>query len=49
VSVRASRLPPEVAAAKPPMSWSQEKLRQYATAQRDDWGAFIRAKGFDTR
>jgi len=31
------------------MSWSQEKLRQYATAQRDDWGAFIRAKGFDTR
>lgn len=49
VAVRASRLPPEVAAAKPPMSWSQEKLRQYATAQRDDWGAFIRAKGFDTR
>lgn len=49
VSVRASRLPPEVAAAKPPMSWSQEKLRQYAQAQRDDWGDFLRAQGFDTR
>lgn len=49
VGVRASRLPPEVAAAKPPMSWSQEKLRQYAQAQREDWGDFLRAKGFDTR
>jgi nitroreductase/FMN reductase [NAD(P)H] len=49
VAVRASRLPPEVAAAKPPMSWSQEKLKQYAQAQREDWGDFLRAKGFDTR
>ena len=49
VAMRASRLPPAVAAAKPPMSWSQEKLRQYAESQREDWGDFLRAKGFDTR
>lgn len=49
VSLRAARLPADVAAAKPPMSWSQEKLRQYAQAQRADWGEFLRAQGFDTR
>jgi nitroreductase/FMN reductase [NAD(P)H] len=27
--------------------WSEDKARQYATAQRADWGAFIRGKGFD--
>jgi FMN reductase [NAD(P)H] len=26
--------------------WSEDKVRQYATAERADWGAFVRAKGF---
>jgi FMN reductase [NAD(P)H] len=30
----------------PPLSWTEEKRRQYASPQRGDWGAFIRAKGF---
>lgn len=34
-------------AAKPPMTWSQEKCRQYATPQRADWGQFLRDRGFD--
>ena len=49
VAVRSARLPADAANAKPPMSWSQEKLRQYAQAQRQDWGEFLRTQGFDTR
>ena len=26
--------------------WSEDKARQYATPERTDWGAFVRAKGF---
>jgi nitroreductase/FMN reductase [NAD(P)H] len=26
--------------------WSEDKARQYATAQRADFGAFVRSKGF---
>ena len=26
--------------------WSEDKARQYATPQRADFGAFVRAKGF---
>ena len=26
--------------------WSEDKVRQYATPERADWGAFVRAKGF---
>jgi hypothetical protein len=29
--------------------WSEDKARQYATPQRADFGAFVRAKGFDLR
>lgn len=49
VSLSAFRLPADGVAAKPRMSWSQEKLRQYAQPQRADWGEFLRAQGFDTR
>lgn len=49
VAVRSARLPADAANAKPPMSWSQEKLKQYAQAQRQDWGEFLRTQGFDTR
>lgn len=31
---------------KPDYGWSDEKARQYADPQRDDWGAFVRARGF---
>jgi len=41
-----SRLPGLSPAALPP-SWSDEKAKQYATTQRADWGAFVRAKQFD--
>ena len=49
MAVRSARLPADAVTAKPPMSWSQEKLRQYAQAQRQDWGEFLRTQGFDTR
>ena len=26
--------------------WSEDKVRQYATPERADWGAFARKKGF---
>jgi len=26
--------------------WSEDKVRQYATPERADWGAFVRKKGF---
>lgn len=32
--------------AKPDYGWSDEKARQYADPQRDDFGAFVRSKGF---
>jgi hypothetical protein len=41
-----SRLP-GMSPTAPPPSWSDEKARQYATTQRADWGAFVRAKKFD--
>jgi nitroreductase len=28
-------------------SWSEERVRQYGSAQRADWGAFVRSRGFD--
>lgn len=34
------------AAAAPAGTWSQDKTRQYASTQRADWGAFLRAQGF---
>jgi nitroreductase len=33
--------------APAPASWSDERARQYATAQRPGWGAFVRSRGFD--
>jgi nitroreductase len=33
----------------PATAWSDERARQYAKAQREDWGDFVRAQGFDTR
>lgn len=44
VESRARHVP---AGGKPPMSWSQEKVRQYAEPQRADWGRFLRERGFD--
>ncbi len=35
------------ATGAPSAAWSDERTRQYATAQRADWGAFVRSKGFD--
>ena len=35
------------ASATTPRAWSDERVQQYATAQRDDWGKFVRAAGFD--
>jgi nitroreductase/FMN reductase [NAD(P)H] len=46
VAAQASRRPP---GAAPATAWSDERARQYATAQREDWGDFVRAQGFDTR
>ena len=37
---------PDRFAEKPDYGWSDDKARQYADPQRDDWGAFVRAKGF---
>jgi nitroreductase len=30
-----------------PPTWSEEKLKQYANAQRPNWGEFVRSKKFD--
>jgi hypothetical protein len=35
--------------AAPPRAWSTERLHQYSASQRDDWGRFVRAQGFDLR
>lgn len=32
-----------------PYGWSEDKARQYSVAEREGWGAFVRAKGFDLR
>jgi nitroreductase/FMN reductase [NAD(P)H] len=37
---------PDRFAEKPNYGWSDDKARQYADPQRNDWGAFVRAKGF---
>ncbi len=44
VAARARVLPP---GSPPPRSWSEERVRQYASPQRGDWGTFVRARGFD--
>lgn len=41
----ASAPPPAPVPAVGPR-WSDEKAKQYSVAQRADWGAFVRAKGF---
>lgn len=40
---------PEVFGTVEPYGWSEEKARHYATPEREGWGAFVRAKGFDLR
>jgi nitroreductase/FMN reductase [NAD(P)H] len=45
VAARARVLPP---GAPPPATWSEERVRQYASSQRADWGAFVRDRGFGT-
>lgn len=30
-----------------PSAWTQDKLKQYSSTQRADWGEYIRSKGFD--
>ena len=37
------------AGTAPPRAWSAERLHQYSAAQREDWGRFVRAQGFDLR
>lgn len=37
---------PERFGKKPGYGWSDDKARQYADPQRDDWGTFVREKGF---
>jgi nitroreductase/FMN reductase [NAD(P)H] len=44
VAARARRAP---AGAAPPRPWSDEKRAQYASTQRGDWAAFVRAQGFE--
>lgn len=44
LGARAAVLP---ASAPPGRPWSDERADQYASAQRADWGAFVRAAGFD--
>lgn len=41
--------PPAAAGAPANPPWTQAKRRQYSELQRADWGAYVRAKGFDTR
>jgi len=43
----ASRAAHAAAGAAPPATWSDERARQYETAQRPGWGDFVRARGFD--
>lgn len=43
VAARAAVLP---AGAPPAGPWSDEKVEQYAASQREDWGDFVRSKGF---
>jgi nitroreductase len=33
--------------ASPPVAWSEEKIKQYAQPQRQDWGQFVRSKKFE--
>jgi nitroreductase len=44
VAARAAVMPPS---APPGRLWSDERADQYAAAQRADWGAFVRASGFN--
>ncbi|MEM7211164.1 MAG: nitroreductase family protein [Pseudomonadota bacterium] len=37
---------PDRFGSKPDYGWSDDKARQYADPQREDWGAFVREKGF---
>ena len=37
---------PEVFGTADFYGWSEDKVRQYATPERADWGAFVRKKGF---
>jgi hypothetical protein len=30
-----------------PMTWSEEKVKQYSQRQRGSWGQFVRSKKFD--
>ena len=46
VAAQSGRRPP---GAGLPRSWSDERTTQYARAQREDWGDFVRAQGIDTR
>lgn len=43
----AARAAPAAPAA--PRAWSAERVHQYTTPQRDDWGQFVRSRGFDLR
>ena len=38
---------PERWGVRPEYGWSEQKARQYAVAQRADFGAYVRAKGFN--
>ena len=44
VAVQAGRRPPGSSA---PQTWSDERTKQYASSQRQDWGEFIRRQKFD--
>ncbi|RPH39193.1 MAG: NADPH-dependent oxidoreductase [Burkholderiales bacterium] len=46
VAAQSSRRAPGTGPAR---TWSDERAAQYAKAQREDWGDFVRAQGFDTR
>ena len=46
VAVQSSRRPAGSPAAQ---TWSDEKAKQYASPQRDDWGRFVRRQKFDLR
>ncbi len=46
IAARAALLPPTAA---PPRAWSDERVDQYATPQRADWGSFVRSMAFDLR
>jgi nitroreductase/FMN reductase [NAD(P)H] len=46
LAVQSSRRP---AGSPAPQTWSDEKAKQYASPQRDDWGRFVRRQKFDLR